>query len=181
MSSYTKFIGDTSIPLELLIVAPSGTPITGASPFSKIRRQSDNYYLDFNGGHFKNSGWTAPTLSLNEVGSIYAPGFYNSIWDSHAIITSPGNYAVEYHPNVPGYGPDTDYITFAYDFATAVGSLIVEGSINPVDLKTAIKEIHVYATGNINRNVISGANTYKDSDNNDVFILTPAAATRTRT
>ena len=142
MSSYTKFIGDTSIPLELLIVAPSGTPITGASPFSKIRRQSDNYYLDFNGGHFKNSEWTAPTLSLNEVGSIYAPGFYNSIWDSHAIITSPGNYAVEYHPNVPGYGPDTDYITFAYDFATAVGSLIVEGSINPVDLKTAIKEIH---------------------------------------
>jgi hypothetical protein len=112
MLSYTKFIGDTSVSMELLIVDSSGVPVTGQTPFIKIRRQLDNFYLDFNDGTFKNSGWTSPTHVLNEIGATYSPGLYQLIWDSSIIITSEGNYAVEYFPNIVNYSQDIDYLYF---------------------------------------------------------------------
>lgn len=73
--------------------ASDGTALTGSSNLRiQIQRTADGYFLDFNDGVFKNSGWTTRQATLTEVSSTNAPGQYK--YDTAGIDTTGWNTGV---------------------------------------------------------------------------------------
>lgn len=68
--------GDTEKIVAIMVDA-SGNTLTGLSNvFLKIRRLSDDKYIDFDDNTFKSSGWGSVTKVMTEVDSTNSPGEY---------------------------------------------------------------------------------------------------------
>jgi hypothetical protein len=76
-------------PVETYVVDFSNNPLTGKTDlFLRVRRKSDNFYLDWNDMTFKSSGWTLRDRSLVEIDNTLSPGMYEipGGFDTSAIV-----------------------------------------------------------------------------------------------
>jgi hypothetical protein len=111
MSTWSEYaIGTTKVPIELTLNGDDGGVI-GENPQIKIRRVTDNFYLDFSDNVFKASGHAAPIVILSSRGD----GRYSYSWDSSKSVKTPTTVVVEYSTvnptTVPGI--DNDVISFS--------------------------------------------------------------------
>ena len=68
--------------LESLVTA-EGFPATGLTDvLLTLRRVVDGYFLDFDDGVFKSSGWTEREHAMEEVDATTAPGMYQWAWNT---------------------------------------------------------------------------------------------------
>lgn len=101
-------LGETRVPIELVI----GDPLTVTSEVAsfKLRRVSDNAYLDFADSKFKTSGWVQQSQPLSQS----TPGRYHYVWNSSAAVLTPTTLVIEYDSNGPDvFGSDNDVIAFS--------------------------------------------------------------------
>lgn len=111
MSTWLEFpLGATTVPIELTLNGALGGAL-GEYPQIRIRRASDNYYLDFSDHQFKNIGNVTPYIVLASRGD----GRYSYQWDSSRSIKTPMSVIVEYTTPAPSSVPgiDNDVISFS--------------------------------------------------------------------
>ena len=80
-----------------LLLDNLGSPITNgeASTSVKVRRLTDGFLYDWNDNTFKNSGWVAVSVEMDEIDAVNLPGWYEALiseasWDDglYQLITS---------------------------------------------------------------------------------------------
>lgn len=76
----------SALPLLWNLIDEDGDPITGASPWVKIRRAVDGFLFDWDDGSFKDSGWTTLAGILSEIDATNLAGLYGRVqavasWD----------------------------------------------------------------------------------------------------
>lgn len=65
------------------LITVAGSPATGLGDvLLAIRRVVDGYFLDFDDGAFKGSGWAEREHVMTEVSAATAPGWYQYTWDT---------------------------------------------------------------------------------------------------
>lgn len=111
MSTLEFPVGATQVPIELVLNDADGG-VAGDTPTVRIRRISDNTYLDFADNKFKTSGWTQVNMTLSDRGD----GRYYRLWNSSLSITVPTVVIIEYTnattlTTVPGV--DNDIVVFS--------------------------------------------------------------------
>lgn len=162
-------IGTTAVPIELVLNDADGG-VAGEDPYIRIRRITDNAFLDFSDNTFKLSGHTQKTQALTDRNG----GRYSYTWNSSLSVLVPTTVVVEYtneggSTTVPGI--DSDVITFSKSAAilesiaksplASVGdgpggcrfiyTLTVAGSLDP------ISDAIVYVTSDLaGSNIIAG-------------------------
>lgn len=121
MGTWAEYpIGSENVPIGLVLNDFDGG-VTGEAPTFRIRRATDNRYLDFNDNTFKLSGHTTIEKSLNDRGD----GRYSYLWNSSLSIKTPTVVIVEYtNDTTPStvLGVDSDVITFT-NSATILSNL----------------------------------------------------------
>lgn len=122
-------VGETNVVLELWVYDSGNIGVPGLTPKLAIRRTADNKFLDFDDNVFKNSAWTTRQVEMTEINSVLSPGGYRYSWDSHLSVVGEGSYAAEYDSNSPGYGVDTDYVTFALEDVADVRKFLLNKRI----------------------------------------------------
>lgn len=89
----------------------SGTGITGSSDLKvKIKRDSDDYFYDFDDNTFKASGWTTINSAMSEVNASVVPGEYE--YNLNTLNFSDGIYTAYIHYTGTATTPFTDKIEF---------------------------------------------------------------------
>lgn len=90
MATYVK--RGTTETIRSLFIDEDDTPITGASPIITIKRNSDDFYYDFNDKTFKAAGWTTRLGTMTEFDATLDPGLYEYDFD---IPASGDSYFVK--------------------------------------------------------------------------------------
>jgi len=83
--------------IEVFLTDYSNVPITGASPTIKIRRISDDKYLDWDDNTFKATGWTTIADAMTEIDSTNGPGEYKIVFDSSGLSDDNYEMTVDYN------------------------------------------------------------------------------------
>jgi hypothetical protein len=109
MPSWMEYpVGAKTVAIELAVNDPDFAAAVGDTLF-RVRRVTDNLYLDFADNKFKAAGHTKKEMSLVQSG----PGRFRFTWDSSASIKSPLTVVIEYDSNGPEvFGVDNDFIAF---------------------------------------------------------------------
>jgi hypothetical protein len=99
--------GDT-IPITVTVLNSARAKATGHTDvLLTIRRDSDDYYLDFDDDTFKASGWTTRQKVMGEKDSTNSPGVYFYDWDT--TDHSGDNYHMEVSSATAANGPWADW------------------------------------------------------------------------
>jgi hypothetical protein len=78
--------------VEFLAVDNNAAFITGATDIViMVRRESDQFILDWSDDTFKHSGWTSPNWTLTEVDSVNCPGQYRLTKTGHLNGFNPSS------------------------------------------------------------------------------------------
>ena len=78
----------TTYPVNVLLCGSTGAGLTGATALLKVRRASDNQYLDWADMTFKAAGWTTIAATMTEVSGANEPGAYSYSFATGSI-TNP--------------------------------------------------------------------------------------------
>ena len=143
-----------SEPIQTYLEA-DGSPATGLTDaYVTVRRLSDDYFLDWDDGTFKASGWAERQHLMSEVNAANAPGWYEATFDSTGYADD--TYVVEVTcasaDNVPQSGEIKvgDYVD---NIDASIASRAAPG--DAMDLVTDAVDAAAVAT--------SGANEIRDS------------------
>lgn len=127
-----RYQNGATIPITVTAIDPSGVKLTGLTDvLLSIRRESDDYYIDFDDGVFKNTGWTTRQLQMSEKNSTYSPGVYFYDWDTDGFADDA--YHLESDMTTVGNGPWAewayvgDYLS-TKDITDAALAMIYEGA-----------------------------------------------------
>jgi hypothetical protein len=78
-----RYQNSDTIPITVTALNISGTKVTGLTDvLLTIRRNSDDYYLDFDDNTFKASGWTTRQKVMGEKDATNSAGVYFYDWDT---------------------------------------------------------------------------------------------------
>jgi len=101
-------VGAKTVAIELVVNDPDYAASIGDTLF-RVRRVTDNFYLDFADNKFKASNHTRKETALVQSG----PGRFRFTWDSSLAIQAPITVVIEYDSNGPDvFGVDNDFIAF---------------------------------------------------------------------
>ena len=104
-----QFINGDTIPLTVTAIDVSRSKITGLTDvLLTIRRDSDDYYLDFDDATFKVSGWTTRQQAMGEKNSTYSPGVYFYNWITAGI--NDDKYHIEITSVTAANGTWSDWV-----------------------------------------------------------------------
>lgn len=184
--------GQTEVIENAVALDSSNNPLTGLSDVSlRIRRISDDYFLDFNDNTFKASGWMDIEIDMTEVDSTNDPGKYKYAFDTSGF--SDDAYQIRINcssaENFPQFGEIKvgDYVD---NLDAAISSIKAKTDNLPADTNADLQIIQALAgknsklfstTYDTNNNLTDGtirgyaSKADLEADSNHIFELTISA------
>jgi len=157
-----RFQNGATVPLTVTALDHTRTGAAGlADVLLSIRRESDDYYLDFDDMTFKVSGWTTRQQVMAEKDSTYSPGVY--FYDFDATGFDDDSFHLEASSASAENSPWADW---AYvgdylsttDITTAILNMVYEGAET---FKTHLRVARSVLAGNRSGFIVGSERTGK--------------------